>query len=310
MKRRLAIPALLALALVVPAQGAAAREPLLPPPLASSQPLSHESDRAPRRPFFRSGFVVDASGGLQVGVSTAGNAVVLQVWRGRKGKRTATAYLARGVSAPERLQATFGELGRISMRFRESRNRTWLGKRRRCRGKNRFVKRRGVFVGSLRFRGEGGYVTVRIGRAKGAVVTEAKKCRGRGLGGLPDLGSFFFFEPEVAFLALARDGVDSTSFLALGGKRKTHFLATDEETRGELAIVRSALLRSSQPLRVNEAITAARFSPSAPFQGTGRYRAAPDGTATWTGDLTVNFPGAPRFPLTGPDFKPLIEVGF
>lgn len=310
MKRWLAFFVLLALAL--PAQSAALqRDPLLPPPLPSAQPLSHNSESDPQLSFFRSGFVVEASGGYKVGVSTSGSGVMLQVWRGQKEGQTVSAYIARGVAAPERLQATFGKLGKISMRFRESRNRTWRGKRRSCRGKHRFIKRHGVFVGNLRFRGEDGYVSVRLHRAKGAVVTELDKCRDRPSFAFPLLESiFFFFEPEESLLALARDGVDSNAFFALKGRRKTLFGAVNEESRGKLAIMRVAFLRSSSTLRVNEAVTAASVSPPAPFHGTGRYRAAPDGSATWSGDLSVNFPGAPRFPLTGPDFDSLLEVPF
>ena len=308
MRRRLPILILLALALVVPAQSAAAERALLPSLLTARLLAEHG---APVKPAirFRSGFVVDGPDNYKVGVSTFGGAVILEVWRGRKGQRTSTAYLARGVATKERLQATFGKFGKVSMRFRESRNRTWFGKRRKCGGASRFVKRRGVFVGNLSFKGEGGYVSVRVGRAKGAVVSEAAKCRNRRAFSLPDL-SFLFSEPETALLALSREGVDSTAFMTLEGRRNTTFLVSDEEARGKLAIVRIGVARKPTPVRVNEALTSATLSPPPPFHGTGRYRAFPDGTTTWSGDLNVNFPGAPHFPLTGPSYKTLLEVPF
>ena len=193
--RRLPILVLLALALAAPAQSAAAERTLLPSLLTARLLAEHG---APVKPAirFRTGFVVEGPSNYKVGVSTFGGAVILEVWRGRKGQRSSTAYLARGVATSERLQATFGKFGKVSMRFRESRNRTWFGKRRNCRGASRFVKRRGVFVGNLRFKGEDGYVSVRVKRAKGAVVTEAAKCRNRRPPiTLPDL-SFLFFEPD------------------------------------------------------------------------------------------------------------------
>jgi hypothetical protein len=310
MRRRLLILALSAAALAAPAQSVAAERALLPSPLAARFLAQHGAPVKPA-PRFRTGFVVEGSNGYKVGVHTFGAAVVLEVWRGRKGQRTSTAYLARGVATRERLQATFGQFGKISMRFRESRNRTWRGKRRSCRGAGRFVKRRGVFVGNLRFRGEGGYVSVRVRRAKGAVVSEAEKCRGqRRSPSLAGLG-FLLFDLESALLALAHDGVDSTAFISLEDRRGTFSLVFDEESRGKLAIVRTGVVRSQRPVRVNEALTSARLSPPPPFHGTGRYRAFPDGTTTWSGDLSVNFPGAPRFPLTGPEFEEtLIELPF
>jgi hypothetical protein len=141
-------------------------------------------------------------------------------------------------------------------------------------------------------------------------VAEAAKCRRRRQPfTLPDF-SFLFAEPKSALLATSREGVDSTAFLALGGKRRTLFLVSDEETRGRLAIIRIGVVRTKGPLRFNEALTAGRVSPTAPFHGTARYRAFPDGTTAWSGDLSIDFPGAPRFPLTGPQFETLIEVPF
>jgi hypothetical protein len=305
MRRPLAILALALMALAASPYAAAASEGSAPQ-LPGSRLLSHLEDEVPPAKTFRSGFRVEADGGYEVEVMTSGTGVFLLVDKGRFDKRlVGTAYLARGVATPERLQATFGKFGKVSMRFRQSRNRTWVGKRRNCRGAQRFVKRRGVFVGSLRFKGEDGYISLNVRRAKGSVVTVARKClRQR----RPQLPFAQQSSHRPAFLATARDGVDFTGFMAVGG-RKTTFLATHEELRGKLAIIRIAVVRNqSDPLRANEALTRASVSPPAPFHGTGRYRAAPDGTATWSGTLSVNFPGTPRFPLTGPDFEPLIEV--
>lgn len=302
--RRLAILAFAIAALAVPSPVASAGAPQMP----GSELLNHLESRIPPAKTFRSGFRVEARRGYDVEVTTSGTAVFLIVRKGRFDKRlVATAYLARGVATPERLQATFGNLGRLSMRFRESRNRTWVGKRRNCRGRQRFVKRRGIFVGSLRFKGEDGYIPLRVKRAKGSVVTVARKClrQRRPRGPVAQQSSH-----QAVLIALARDGVDFTGFLTVGG-RKTTFLATHEEVRGNMAIIKVAVVRNRQePFWVNEAVTRARVSPPAPFHGTGRYKAGPDGTTAWFGDLSVNFPGAPRFPLVGPGFDPLLEAPF
>jgi hypothetical protein len=305
MRRQLVILAFAALALAAPpSAGASESSPQMP----GSRLLSHLESSIPPAKTFRSGFRFETRGGYDVEVMTSGNGIFLVVDKGRFDKRfVGTAYLARGVAMPERLQATFGRFGEVSMRFRESRNKTWIGKRRNCRGAQRFVKRRGVFIGKLRFKGEDGYISLNVRRAKGSVVTVARKClRQR----RPQVPVAQQSSHQSGLLATARDGVEFTGFLAVGG-RKTTFLATHEEIRGKLAIIRVASVRNrSEPLRANEALTRVRVSPPVPFHGTGRYRAAPDGTATWSGNLSVNFPGAPRFPLTGPDFEPLIEVPF
>lgn len=311
MKSRLAILVLLALALAVPAQSAAAEQVPLLPPLPPTQLMAEVGAPVPPAQSFRSGFVVEASEGYKVGVMSFGSAVILVVFRGGHGKGlTETAYLARGVSAPKRLQATFGRFGRVSMRFRQSRHRTWSGKRRDCRGADRFVKQRGVFVGHLEFRGEDGYVSVDLHRAKGAVVTVAEKCLPRQRSGPRAQSSSIFDEPPSALFATSWKGVDATSFLALELDEKTESIALDEESRGKLAILRIALARKPGPLDVNEAATSAHLSPPRPFHGTGHYAAAPDGTTIWAGNLSVNFPDRPRFPLTGPQFGVLLEAPF
>jgi hypothetical protein len=279
------------------------------PPLPPSQFFTQHGKPVAPTPFFRSGFVLEADG-YKIGVSTFGNAVFLEVWRGRNRQRIQTAYLARGVARPERLQATFGHLGKVKMRFRESRNRTWVGRRRTCRGANRFIKRRGVFRGNLRFQGEGGYVSIRVHRAKGAVVTQAPKCRRQRGGGGFELPFGNLSQPQSALLAIAREGVDSTAFLAVEDKRSTLFLASSEESRGKLAIVRLGIVRKRRHVQINDSLTSASLSPPSPFHGDGRYRAAPDGSTAWSGNLSVNFPGAPRFPLTGPNFESFLEVPF
>lgn len=279
------------------------------PPLPPSQLLTQHGKPVAPTPFFRSGFVLKADG-YRIGVSTFGSAVFLEVWRGRNGHRIQTAYLARGVARPERLQATFGHFGKVKMHFRESRNRTWRGQTRTCRGANRFIKRRGVFRGNLRFKGEDGYVSIRVHRAKGAVVVQAPKCRRQRGGGFKIPFGNSLSQPKSALLAIARDGVDATAFYAVEDKRSTLFFATDEESRGKLAIIRMAVLRKHSRIRTDEALTSAKLSPSSPFHGTGRFRAAPDGSTAWFGDLSANFPGAPRFPLTGTGFETFLEVPF
>ncbi len=297
------------------APAAAADHPLPDlPPLPQSRLLERSllatGHGGPVRPtpLFRSGFVAEAGGGYRVGVSTYGSGLYLEVWRGGKRQRTMAAYLARGVGRPERLQATFGKFGKVSMRFRESPDRP---PGRSCRSGRTFLKQRGLFVGNLSFRGEDGYVSVRLHRAKGTVLRVGKRCHVRRHHGFdPSDFEFLFTKPEAAMLAISRDGVDSTALLAIAAKKQSAFLTSHEESRGKLAIVRLALVYKPGKLLVDEALTTGSLVPPAPFHGTGRYRAFPDGTRTWSGDLSINFPGAPRFPLTGPSFETLLEVPF
>lgn len=314
--RRLLLVAVLALA-VIPASASASgpgtpfdllRE--LPPRLRAEVPsrMNPKSTTAPFRPALQ----LKPIHGYRVGVIGVGSTVVLEV---RHGHASAiTAYVARGTVTPGRLEASFGSLGSISMRFHPSSHRTWETPHRRCKGHHKLLVRRGVYVGSLRFRGEGGYISVHAQRAKGGVSTIAASC----LRAHPDTRSRRAIRPaqgdkHLEFDALAaswRHGVDATSVGGFTLGSRVLFFASTEQTEGGLAILRFAFaVGSGKTLTVDDALTRAQIKPPAPFSGTGTYRAAPDGTTTWSGGLSVNFPGAPRLPLTGPEFKPELETG-
>lgn len=311
MRRSLVTLALLALALALPAAAAAqtpAADGHLLPRLMPRKLMTKVGAPVPPARSYRSGFQVETGNGYEVGVSNFGSSVILAVSKDHGKHFSQTLYLARGVATPDRLQATFGQFGEVQMRFREA------GVHRVCHGPFGLTTHKGVWVGNLRFKGEGGYVSVRLHRATGGILEPSGICRRyfRHLrhhhhhGG----GSSILFSSPAALFAESRDGVDTTSVLALEFLGESGVLATHEESRGKLAIVRSALVFIHPAFHVNEAATAAKLAPPAPFHGTGRYHAAADGTSTWSGGLTANFPGAPRFPLTGPQYKVLLDAPF
>ncbi len=283
----------------------------VPPVLRSKVPgrIEERSSPAPFLPLL----VLKASHGYRVGVIGIGDSVLLEVIHGRA--KAITAYAARGVVTPGRLEASFGDLGDISMRFRRSDERPSASSHRRCRKGHRILRRRGVYVGDLRFRGEGGYISVHSHRARGRVSTIAPWCLRSSID-RPDQHAARPSRHRDSFEIAAvgaswRQGVSSTSVGALGLGGETLFFASTAESRGDLAILRFAFASSGsdRAFSVDNALTHAQIKPPAPFHGTGIYRAGPDGTKTWSGGLAVNFPGAPRLPLTGPQFKPELETG-
>ena len=78
-----------------------------------------------------------------------------------------------------------------------------------------------------------------------------------------------------------------------------------------MAVIRyGAAAAPSKLFDINDALTSATIAPPAPFHGKGVYSAAPDGMTSWTGPLSVSFPGAPRTPLTGPEFSAELSAGY
>lgn len=311
MSRRIAMLAVLGTLLAAGSARAATPGaiPALLPQLVPPRLLTEVGKPVPPRPVFDSSFTVSASHGYRVQVFTFGSAVITEVMHRDRRTFSLAAYLARGVAAPRRLQATFGNLGRVSMRFRPPRSHR--GAESICRFGERLSRQRGTYVGHFSFKGENGYVTLDLHRAKGSIVTPAGRCPHRHLT-RAEVEKLIesLFEPVSGLFASSREGVTTTSVLGLERKSGSRFIASHEESHGRMAIIRTVLVNGGKAkgVHVNETVTAASLSPPPPFHGTGHYRAEPDGTTTWTGPLSVNFPGAPRFPLTGPGFEAQVAV--
>jgi hypothetical protein len=274
---------------------------------------------------FESSFEIEGRHGYEISVIGEGDVVAVEVTRRARHKnplqkflgleQAATAYVARGTVTPTRIAATFGKFGHVDVRFRPSRV-VKSKPRRRCRGAQRFTSRLGVFVGAIRFRGEEHYVAVRAHRAKGRVRSPLQlRCGGPRFRSVPGrrarpVGQPPSFTPT--FLAAGwRHAVAATELLAFRGRRATLFLATSEESMGSMAELRYAIAMSrSKVFDLNDALTSATIEPPAPFHNRGIYRAAPDGTTSWTGPLSVSFPGSPRTPLTGPQFEVELSAGY
>lgn len=280
------------------------------------------------------GFHLD-HGRYEISVANLGETVVLSVETGAlKSQRhiAATSYAVHGTATESRLEATFGDLGSLSMRFHPSRHRSWEKRHRSCHGLGQFLVRHGTWQGRFRFRGEGGYLQLDVHRARGMVETVAPRCQHAGRSARrqrdprdrhrrrtsavspakpairptqePPLG------PEVPVLqARWRHGVAAAEFVAGAGKEGSTFYASTEEARGRLAIFRTARAEARpNAVTADHALTRAKVKAALPFHGSARFSASPDGSKAWEGPLYVTFPGAPHYELTGEPFEPTLEL--
>jgi hypothetical protein len=277
-------------------------------------------------------FDLEARKGYKVSVIGEGNIVALEVIRVRNQKSArgrsflrsgaVTVYVARGTVTPHRLAASFGAMGRVAMRFRPSGRIAKSKPRRHCRGADHFTSRLGVFVGNLRFKGEDRYLSLHVHRAKGHIRSplhlhcggfhfrsiegrgEAAGRKARPVRELP------VFTPTI-LAATDRHGVSAVELLAFQIGKRTLFLAIDEQSHGSTAEVRYAIsLSKTKAFTFNEALTSATLQPPKPFRGKGSYRAAADGTSSWSGSLSASFPGLSRLSLAGPEFETALVSGF
>jgi hypothetical protein len=312
---------LLATALAVlatPASAATASLPLLPslpswaPPQVRALVKGPTTARSHHRTAFRPELSLAPRNGYEVHVVGIGSSAAVVVERRHDDAQAA--YIARGTVTTGRIEASFGSLGRVAMRFRPSRNQPRPKPHRTCHGKGRFTVRRGVYVGTFRFTGEDRYITVDAHRAKGTVKSLAPQCARKRF---PRPERHATHPPSPLRLGVSllsagwRDAVDAAEFAALGGLGRANFLALTEQSDGGLAILRVASAPgSADSFALDDALTHARVSPPPPFDGAATYRAAPDGTRTWTGSLSADFPGAEDFPLAGPPFTPSAVTSF
>jgi hypothetical protein len=325
-----ALSALIACALCL-LPSLAAADPLDFPAVAPPQfraLLRAKLHMRPPRHGFESRFTLKAQHGYTITVVGEGDIVVVEVSRplshGKRNlleellgfKQSVTAYVARGTVTERRIAASFGKFGKVDVRFRPKGQVLESGPRRRCRGADHFTSRLGVFLGGVRFSGEGGYVAVRSHRARGRIRSplhldcSSPPRRGPDRRARPVRGGPSFIPTVLA--ASRRHGISSLELFTLRVGKTTLFAAINEESLGSMARMRFALATapSKKSLVYNDALTRATITPPKPFHGTGTYSAASDGATTWTGPLTVSFPGAPRLPLTGAEFKATLTTGF
>lgn len=331
MRRLLAIPLLVACGLCVLPSVAIAGALDIP---AAAPPQFRAALRAklhmpsPRHGF-ESSFELQAQHGYTVTVVGEGDIVAVEVSRplahGKEdlleqllgSKQSVTAYVARGTVTEHRIVASFGKFGKVDVRFRPTGQVVESAQRRGCPGADHFTSQLGVFVGDVRFSGEEHYVAVRSHRVKGMVRSplhlhcgsraprQFSSSRARPVHGQRNFTPTFL-------AATSRHGVAALELITFRIGKTTLFAAINEESLGSMARMRFALVTapSKKTFAFDESLTGATITPPEPFHGEGTYRAASDGTTTWTGSLSVSYPGAPRLSLTGEAFKAALASGF
>ena len=294
--------------------------------------------------------------GYTISVTAFGQTVALDVSRarfgaaGRAGQRrrvrervSETTYLAHGRVTPRSIEASFGDRGRIALRFRPSGRKLHATRKAGCkRPSDAVIADLGSFDGELRFRGEGGFTSVDAHRVPGRSVN---------LGGL--LACLFGSSPKshaalppahaplgirLPGLVAERDGpsvpavpthpgsgLRSTTLVAdrkealarivfaaqVRGDGRPRFLAVDQASEGSLGIVRLAYVRGAPTaFSFDDILSSGTVSPPPPFHGSGELRRGPRNAKSWSGPLAVSFLGAPHVPLTGTPFGAWLSQGF
>lgn len=247
-------------------------------------------------------FTLQSENGYTIAVERFRRRVTLSAVHGGKSFFAATSYSVPSKVLPQRIDAQFGRFGRISVRLRTERMRKGELEE-QCTGRPETV-RYGVFVGTIRFRGEGGYTSVDTRHAKGQWNSGEKiKCvfpNLRPAPGPPAHGSRQV--PPSLGAAQGRHRGFGVEFS--GGKRRSILIsAFSQERRGRISVFRNAFAEAP-PASFDFAadLSSATVRPPRPFHGEASFQRTPAGP-TWSGTLKVDFPGRDDVHLAGPRFE-------
>jgi hypothetical protein len=204
-------------------------------------------------------------------------------------------YEVRAEDAPG-IHAAFGALGRLDVSFKRQKKIveqvepgcTWIFEQ-------------GLFRGSFRFVGEGGYVSAEATDPAGMMV--------RLPNGFCGFGDDRRARPLLGLTARtleakASAGSRVVSFQASQEKfvRKISFSASLHERVEAMNIRRSAAAVGAAGSFTSTGSTRGSVHPPAPFSGSALFRDPGQGPASWIGTLSVSLPGAPDVPLADGSF--------
>jgi hypothetical protein len=230
-------------------------------------------------------FELKASDGYKASVVADSGKVLLTFTKEGNGRQEEVEYVVNGATTRKGLKARFGSLGRISVKFTPTRP----------------GGTRGVYTGTIRFRGEGGYVVLDATRARGALLGSARRAPGSSADGSAAASA----DPVFAVLAA---GTQGRLLLAIASHPDEPdlpaFAAATREHGGGMEIVRQVTaFGSADSFSFEDNLSTATIRPPAPFSGGATFTRNPDGSKSWSGDLVVDLPGRADVPMVGPRFE-------
>ncbi len=204
------------------------------------------------------------------------------------------------------MEARFGRLGAIDLRFAPARDAGPLG----CGDFEGWQQ--GTFRGSIEFRGEHDYAHVDAHRAQGWFQARPRTgCAtgaGRRSGATATASSRPNAETGVELEGATPPGFPNRLFYFFSDNSKAgvryEFNAFRTEKREGMTIQRGAqVYGGAATLEWDLGNGTARVEPPAPYSGRGFYRAGAGGRAEWKGSLRVPILGGAPLRLTGPAFE-------
>lgn len=209
----------------------------------------------------------------------------------------------------QRFKVRLPGIGRVNVAFQPHGKADREGPYTGCRGRGSSTQR-GIFVGTIRLRGEHGFTEVDRTRARGAVTRNFRQTCKEGEKRAPDKGGGKMPAIEETELTVSGQRAGGSLFFSASRPdgagtpepfRSVVYLAGLSELRQGMVVQRVAAVEGGPRTltATPEAPGVAVATPPAPFTGTGNFSLAADGSALWTGDLSIELPGIDPLLLTG-----------
>lgn len=252
---------------------------------------------------------------FQIGITVKGHRARLAAARIKFSKvlysAVAAQYVSRGRIDGDRVRARFGGRGLVDVHFEQEGEAVLRTPPPRCKGASRTI-RSGVFVGTIRFRGERGFTVLDVGRVKGKLKTIPDwKCPGpSGSRAGPSIDT----SPALLEAKAGRRGW-RTLFRAVAARApdeeaETLFSGGRIEARPGMRVRRYGVAISSndRTFTFDPGLSQATLDPPPPFAGFATFTRGID-APIWRGPLTVDLPGAGSVRLAGNDFTARLYRG-
>jgi hypothetical protein len=225
-------------------------------------------------------------------------------------------YSTKGRVSSQRVQATFGALGRVNVELDITRHRADPSLRGLCKGRGARYQE-GTYRGEIKFPRQGNLPRVSISEGRVYIKRRFRRvCKRQRLhhqsGGKAKLKKRTI---EVGILTVSGKSEGRTVFLEAldfamrrNPSRSGGRLAVEVyERRARVRITRSTNLfidhTSVAMSRHGEIPETVEVYPPEPFAGDALYSRSLNASPSWAGDLSVDLPGANEIPLTGLGFS-------
>ena len=228
---------------------------------------------------------------------------------------TATEYSTKGRVSSKRIEADFGELGRIDITIRLAPARSYsFHPRKGCKGRAT-LSVPGTFRGMIEYAGEGDIQPFSVKRGQIDFTRRFKRVCKQPLAQGQDSEKTPKLKLEVGLLEAFSKVEGRTSFLGalnVAPKKKPGrsfgLLVAGAYERNEGVLIERSTLTffghdSFKVSRRGKKPETVRVEAPEPLTGRALYSREPGSPPSWTGNLAFDLPGAKALPLAGPDFE-------